>query len=206
MLLAAALLIIGVGTACGVSPRAGVVAAALITTIVLYDAVLKPRPLAPMLMGACRALNLLLGTCALDHPLSASVLLPAGLLWLYVASITLLARGEADRPSRWQVRAGIGGIVLAVAGLALLSLVVAHPHIPYLVLAGALLLAVAFVGTRAIRRPSSAIVQRSVGRFVLALIAFDACIAWAVAGTTAGLIVLALYIPAGMMARRFRMT
>ena len=74
------------------------VALPLILCIVLYDVGLKRLPfLGPILMGACRAGNLLLGVSAAHEGLSLSPAPLAGAiaLGLYVALVAHLARNEA---------------------------------------------------------------------------------------------------------------
>lgn len=72
------------------------VALPLMACLVLYDIGLKRRPwLGPLLMGACRAGNLLLGTAAASTGLLfPAPLLAASLLGAFIASVTHLARQE----------------------------------------------------------------------------------------------------------------
>ena len=75
------------------------VAIPLILGIVLYDIGLKRLPVAgPLLMGACRAGNLLLGAAAVGDGISTAPGPMAGaiLLGAYVATVTHLARRETD--------------------------------------------------------------------------------------------------------------
>ena len=72
------------------------VALPMILCIILYDVGLKKKPvLGPLLMGASRAGNLLLGAAAAGGISSAPApLLGAAVLGLYVAGVTHLARNE----------------------------------------------------------------------------------------------------------------
>jgi 4-hydroxybenzoate polyprenyltransferase len=76
----------------------------LILCIVLYDAGGKKIPvLGPVLMGACRSGNLLLGAAAAAGTagvLSPAPLAAAVLLGLYIAAVTHLARNEARPGAR----------------------------------------------------------------------------------------------------------
>src|SRR5690606_17366104 len=63
------LLLAGIALACVAGYLAGtawpaITAAALAAMVLLYDYVLKQTPLAPVAMGACRTLNVLLGASA----------------------------------------------------------------------------------------------------------------------------------------------
>ena len=73
------------------------VALPLILCVILYDVGAKRhRILGPLLMGACRAGNLLLGAAAAGGGLSAAPgpWIGAGVLGLYIAAVTRLARNE----------------------------------------------------------------------------------------------------------------
>jgi hypothetical protein len=59
---------------------------------------------------------------------------------------------------------------------------------------------------RAIESPSQRPVQDAVKRFVLSIVAFDACIACAGAGPIAALAVASLLVPAMILGRTFRVT
>ena len=72
------------------------VALPLVLCIVLYDVGLKRVPfLGPLLMGACRAGNLLLGVSAAHEGLAPAPVAGAAVLGLYVAAVSHLARNEA---------------------------------------------------------------------------------------------------------------
>ena len=207
---AVALLCAGVVLAWLASPRAGVLAFALLASIVLYDAVLKDTPLAPPLMGLCRALNFLLPLASLGGSiLSTAALTPAALIWLYITSVTYFARREAIGATRWSLTGGTIGVCLAVVGLAALRWIVAQPHDAYLIAVIALAGVLGYHGFVCVRRPEPAVIQRGVKVFVIGLIGFDACIAWASRGSIAGLLVAALLIPTvglGSGRRAFRVT
>ena len=105
------------------------VALPLLACIFLYDVGLKHHRLAgPVLMGACRAGNLLLGAAAAEDGLAIAVApaLAAVLLGLYIAAVTHLARGEA-RPGARFTPARIGRLLgLLIPLQALLGLAAVH--------------------------------------------------------------------------------
>ncbi len=77
------------------------VAIPLILCLVLYDVgVKRHRVFGPLLMGACRAGNLLLGVAAATGGRSAVPLAGAAALGLYIAIVTHLARDEATPDSK----------------------------------------------------------------------------------------------------------
>lgn len=205
-LLAVALLTGGVMLAGLSSGRAAVIASLLVACIVLYDGALKRTPLGPALMGACRALNLLLGISVSLDPTTAAALVPAGLLGWYVASVTSFASREADSPRRTQLLPGACGVVLSVAGLIVLRWTVPDPKSTYLIGVVAVLCVVSVSAWRAIQRLSPQAIQSTVRIFLLMLIGIDGCIAWSARGIDAALLVWALLVPTVLLGRLFRMT
>ena len=117
--LAGALLFSGLGLAAWAGARVLAMALPLAALILWYDAAGKRSGwLGPLLLGACRALNLRLGMVGSG----ASVLLfwPPLVLGVYVASLSLLARREEVRPA-WQpiVKRLLLGIIVVDAALVL---------------------------------------------------------------------------------------
>lgn len=98
--------------------RAGWVAIALAVAIVLYDSVLKRTPLAPLVMGACRTLNVLLGMSAAAGPWHPLHYVVAAGIGIYITGVTAFARTEAGESSR--VRLALGTAVM-LAGIGLLA-------------------------------------------------------------------------------------
>ncbi len=204
--LAAGLLTVGFGFAALTSTRATIIACALIVAIVFYDAVLKSTPVAPGIMGLCRALNLALGISAARMLWTAVALTPIGLMWLYVTSVTYFARQEAGVSSPVRLTVGTIGVCTAVAGLSALLWIVPSVQPSFLWLLGLLLVGLGYEGLRAAMQRSPATVQAAVRTFVIALVVFDACIAWAARGSWPALLVASLILPTILLARLLRVT
>lgn len=95
--------------------QSAIVAFALIWGIFLYDGFLKSTPLGPLVMGACRFLNVMLGASTAldplgDSPTFASVwnhpqLHVAVGMGTYIVGVTWFARREATVSSRWSLLA-----------------------------------------------------------------------------------------------------
>ena len=199
--------------------RPALIAVALAVAIMLYDGPLKNTPLAPIVMGACRMLNILLGmSCCGDQALvtqnpgalllgyDASQWAVALGLGTYVAGITWYARDEAqaERPATL-----VWGMVVMVAGLALLASF--HRFAPFSTgerqltfrVAAIWPLAVALLGFPTLRRCFVAAMQRSptaiqtaVKQSILSLIVFDAAVAMAVCESLWwSVAILALIVP-----------
>jgi UbiA prenyltransferase family len=207
-LIAGAFLLVGVGLACSCGLRSVAIAFALVVSIVLYDWVLKRTPIAPVMMGMCRGLNLSLGMMPAADLFVAPMLVPIGLFVLYVASLTLFARCEAGVGASDRLRLFIATAGGAVAfGLFFVlpsfSVGVVNPsRVGVLVGIGGVLV----VGIRAALNPSPARVQQGVKMLIVLLVWFDVCLAWAGAGWVAGVAVASLILPTLLLGRLFRMT
>lgn len=106
-----------------------IVAIVLAFAIVAYNRILKKTALAPLVMGLCRTLNIILGASfgmtilwsptriEFNQPLFAYAIL----IGIYIASVTAFARGEAaDYPNRKRLAAAafaITGSLGAIASL-----------------------------------------------------------------------------------------
>jgi len=101
---------------------------ALAAAIVLYDAWHKGNPLSPLLMGVCRALVYVGTALAAGAALTASILIPASALLLYVAGLTAAAKGGAfqSAPSSWPalLLAGPPAVALRSGPISALTLVI----------------------------------------------------------------------------------
>ena len=196
----------GLAAAACLSVRSASIAGALVASIVLYDAVLKTTPLAPGVMGLCRALNLMLGLSVVPIVLGPATLAPVALVWLYVASLTLFARRESVANGRAPLSVALVGVLLAVVGQAFLVALPSFGYPGFVVGSVTLGAACAWYGIRAVRDPTPEQVQRAVKLLVVGIVVFDACLAWAARGMGAGIIVAALLVPTLALGRRFRMT
>ena len=109
--------------ACGVAGLAmfglGAAAAggALAAAILVYDAWHKGNPISPLIMGLCRALVYIGTVVAAGAALSAPIIGAALALLLYVAGLTLVAKGVAFRslPTFWPAALLAAPIVLGLA-------------------------------------------------------------------------------------------
>lgn len=205
--LVAILLLAGVVLAATISALSGILAAGLLVTIVLYDMTLKSTRVAPGLMGICRTLNVALGmSFAGSLRLNPATAIPLVAMWVYITSVTHFARTETAMSHRNRLVAGTIGVCMSVASLSLLFWVLPDPHAGYL---GLVLLLVAMLGIQgrsAISNALPQVVQRSAGIFIVALILFDTCIAWAERGVLCGAVVAACLLPTLALKRGFRVT
>jgi 4-hydroxybenzoate polyprenyltransferase len=201
------LLLLGMGVATTISIRSAALAAAIVVAVALYDALFKHTPLAPALMGLCRALNLSLGLFAQPSLAIPRAARPIALMWLYVTSVTFFARKEARGGGRVRLALGALGVCMAVLGLWSLrwsGYNARFGEFRYLVII--LFVLLVHNGFRVWADPTPVKIQSGVKRYVMLLIVFDACLAWVSGGPMAAVIVASLLIPTIVCARYFRAT
>jgi 4-hydroxybenzoate polyprenyltransferase len=181
--------------------RPGIVATFLGFIILMYDGALKNSRFAPLLMGECRFLNVLLGMSLLILPWGRAELLIAAGVGIYVAGITIFARTDAHISSRARLTSGLivllGGISL-LAGVPTLSYYrppVAVPLTGWYLLWLAIGLITARRCITAIFEPSSQRVQAAVRHCVQSVIVIDAAVCVGYASTYWGFVVLAFLVP-----------
>jgi hypothetical protein len=156
----AGFLLLGSGVALAVlaEPSAMHVAIALASAIVLYDVWHKKNPLAPVIMGGCRALVYVLSAAALAKGTTKDVQLGATAMLCWVIGLTYVAKQENLATFRgfWPL------LLLAV------PIFVVLPSIPKHAFTGLAAIGLALWAARAVsllRRPGN------IGRAVVALIA-----------------------------------
>jgi 4-hydroxybenzoate polyprenyltransferase len=213
------LLIAGVALAAVAGLTAGslrppLLAVLLAGTVVTYDALVKETSFGPLVMGTCRALNVLLGMSLaveisdgrLREWHSFEWLVAAG-LGVYVAGVTWFSRGESDESSRAKLS---GALAVMVAGLAMLGSLPLWTDIPIATTVRPtgwylfwilITLVIARRCVLAIMRPSPDRVQTAVKNAILSLIVIDAGITLAVCGVFWGCAVLLLLAPAIVLGR-----
>jgi 4-hydroxybenzoate polyprenyltransferase len=207
-LLASGILVAWLASSLARDASPGIIATFLAGCIVLYDAVLKRTPFAPLAMGACRMLNVFLGMSLvvakwghLLKPFSLQERLIALGLGVYVVGVTIFARTEARESSRPQLA---GGLVVLLAGLALLasvpvitsyepSLVV--PRKGWFLLWGALALITGRRCAIAVSSPEPQYVQAAVRHSVQSIIVVDAAVCVGYVSPFWAFAVLALLLP-----------
>jgi 4-hydroxybenzoate polyprenyltransferase len=195
------------------------VALLLAVCVWLYDGVLKQTPLAPLFMGICRFLNVLLGFSPVVigtfdlHPMFWVIAVGVG---VYTAGITWFARGEA-RAGASRLRLLLALIVM-LSGIALLAWfpqwedsllpLEAYPKkaldmgFAWYVLWGLFGLVTIRRGSTALAVPEPEYVQATVKQAIFSLVIYDATICAAARGPIPyALVILALLIPMNLLGR-----
>ncbi len=193
------------------APSSVAVATLLAACVLAYDAGLKRTALGPEAMGACRGLNLLLGTSqavALGGP---TAWLVAGSLAVFVSGITWISRSETTTGQTSGIAVGLALEAFGILGLIAAALQrrqfpAPRSDAPIIALEGLLvLLLVALVVTtatvRALRDPIPPRVQNAVKTAVLSLVWLNVGMVIAVRGVSAALPVALLWLPAFLLGR-----
>ena len=212
MMLAIFLLAGGLAAGVYVSTTSGIIAAVLVACVVAYDALLKTTMLGPVVMGACRSLNILLGMSTAVTPWSGPSLHVALALGVYVFGVTWFARREASSTARWQLALSSAVMDLAMASLVCLLLWklpdgTSFVRFSYFVVIPFLLLV--WIGRTtysAIETPRPGGVQSAVGKALLGIIGFDASLVCAVRGPVWAAGFLVLLVPAMLISRKISPT
>lgn len=200
------LLLLGVAAAFGAAIAAGYVALVLAGLALLYDAAAKHSAVAgPYVIGACRALNLLLGLSVAAPAILAERAWITVLPLIYVAAIGLLARGEVQASQRTERQIALLLVLSVIAALATLTLRLPF-GLPALALAVGLAFAVVPAFWHAARTGEPYRVRTAVKSALLGIVIFDAALATGYAGVEHGLTVLALLLVARPLAGRFAVT
>ncbi len=212
--LLAAILLLGGGFALTrlVSPFAMTMAGFLVASIVAYDVLLKEVPIAPAIMGTCRALNLLLGM-TLVAPGEGNLdwgmrIVLAAVMWLYVTGVTTFGRKEFDPKDKTLLVVGGGMCGVAVFGLLGIGLLANQTFAVMQGIAWLVLLAGA-VGNRmasAMLMTDPKHVQQAVKMGVLGIVALNAAMVGFRAGFWASLPVMLLLVPTVILGRRLYTT
>ena len=199
--------------------RTAIVGLVLSGCVVLYNLWAKKTPLGPVVMGACRMSNVLLGMSLLQAadggagPWQAVHWVVVASIGVYIAGVTWFARTEARESNRVQLASAM---VVIWAGMGLLA---SLPHWTdqgigaqgvmldrwYLMM----VILAALIGWRCIRAiadPRPALVQMAVGHAILSVVVLDAVACYAMRGPFWAVVVLVLVLPAMAFGRWIRTT
>ena len=206
--------------------RSTLVAVAIAVCVILYDGPMKRTPLAPVLMGACRTLNILLGASAMPAALIGSVAVPvlgwpASVFWvaisvgLLITGITWFARNEAGVNTRSQLIPA--AVVLALGLIGIGAVVLAPGDQPKFSNQFAMMfpLMIALISVTVVRRVVVAIamldgrsIQMAVISVLRSLIVLDASVCFLIQPQSPyyAIAVLGLLVPGILLGKWFRET
>ncbi len=205
------LMMIGLLIAASVGPGPLTIGVILACCIVLYDGGLKRSKAGPLVMGACRGLDLALGLSAglsLDRPWPVLAIAGPVVLALYVAALTYIARDEVDGNTQRRARTGLS-FMAALGGFVVVSLLVdprwpASPWAWPWVIAALLL---AYKNWSPLwRRHDGATTGRAIGGGIMLIPLIDAAVCAVAGAPLAAIAVVALVVPALILKQFFSPT
>ena len=196
------------GPAAEVWWRSGVLATALASCVVLYDAVAKQTVVGPFFMGSCRFFNVLLGMSVAtlgDSALfgfgPAHLAIAAG-IGIYIVGVTWFARTEASMSNRMLLAWGVAVMLVGVVLLAVFPYFEGdswsyrlEPFRVWPSLLCLLMFSVFWRCFQAVLDPQPRRVQLAVKHAILSLILLDSSITMLVAPWPLAIGVLALFLP-----------
>lgn len=184
-------------------PRPGIVATLLAAAVLLYDAVAKRTIAGPLVMGACRTLNVLLGMSVSAESWTAPHWTVAAGIGVYIAGVTTFARREARQSGRVQLAVGLAIMLAGIALLASTPAWVTGREWPEFRVAGNWYVFWALLGMligyrclRAVIEPRPERVQIAVRNSIFSLVIIDAAACLAVQEIFwGGIVILLLLVP-----------
>ncbi len=187
------------------------VASLLVVCVVAYDVGLRRSAIGPVVMGACRGLDVLLGMSQAADFGGPPAWLVAGSITLFVVGLTWISRSETETGRAGGVAAGLAVQDVALAGLFAAALLAGRFPTPdpdrlLIPVEGLLILAVValFVnraGGRAVIEPRPETIQAAVKTSVFALVWLHVGVVGAVRGPGPALAVAALWVPAFVLGK-----
>jgi len=206
MLFGYLLLVSGIVTALFVSYISGVVALLVAGCAVLYNYRAKHHLLfGPITMGLCRAGNLLLGMTAVPEMFFQEYSI-AIIPLTYIASVTLIGRGEVSGGRRSWLLTGSFGYLLTVLALLILVFKNGEILVYHVLLIGLFALNIITPLVSAIRSKDPSKIGLTVKKGVLSIIILDAIFVAVHASILLSIITLFLYPLTIFAARRFSVT
>ena len=201
----AVLLAFGVVLAAYTSSVSGLLATLIAAAVLLYDTFAKTRSIGPVVMGSCRALNLLLGLSAAPAMLAHMWFL-ALIPLIYIAAITTLSRGEVHGGSKKTARFALVLFAAVIVGLTVEGGGSTLHLLRLLPFAALLVVRVGAPLWQAYLLPSAGRVRSAVHAGIVSLIVLDAALAAPYSGVITGAAILSLAVVAAELARLFPVT
>lgn len=191
ILLGLALLMIGISAALFVGFTQGIIACAIAGLALLYDKYGKHHSFwGPINMASCRALNLLLGISIFG--LQSIGFIPIILPFIFIASITLISRGEVwggTKSHFYLAFIGYASVIVFLLGLHLFFSFNVLYALPFITLFAAVVLPPLWKAQRSLAAKD---IKSAVISGVLSLVILDAALAAGFSNWTYGLCVLCL--------------
>ena len=212
------LMLAGILFASTAGMRGCLLGSAIAVSVLLYNRVLKKTPLAPLMMGMCRTLNVLLGMSyvvsdkAIFCGFEKHHLFIAGGIGVFVTGLTWFARTEARTSNRWLLSFGVAIMALGFVCLSSFPTELAPSGRLQLkpdstgLLFGVLAILILYRAVAAIFDPRPARVQVGVIHCLRSLIFLDACVVAIVSDSSMAVLTIALLLPMLTISKWIRAT
>lgn len=205
-ILGISLLVMGILSAFQVNPAAGAISIGVAICALFYDWKAKHSVFfGPLFMGICRGGNLLLGISIV--PALIVIFWPLAIIpVIYIASITLVSRGEVSGGSSIHGYIALGLIVLVTASLVMLTFVPGFdllPALPFLLLFAGMVLPVFYI---AAKKPEASTIIKAVKRGVISLVLLNSVLAAGFSGVVLGMMVFVLFLLSILISKMFAVT
>lgn len=188
--------------------RPGIVATLLAGAVFLYDGVAKRTPAGPLVMGACRTLNVMLGMSVSVGPWTAPYWVVAFGVGVYIAGVTIFARSEARESGRMQLALGIAVMLAGIATVASTPAWATGGEWPafdvqgnWYVFWALFAMLIGYRALRAVADPRPEWVQMAVRNCIFSLVVMDAAAVLAVQEVFWGIVILLLLVPTLVLGR-----
>lgn len=202
------LMLTGVLAAAAVGTPSLVIAAMIVPCVLVYNGFLKTTIAAPLGMGSCRFLNLMLGASAVSDLSALWQALPitvAAALGIYIVGVTVFARNEAgqSRPTLL-----VCGLVILSSGICLDAWAISQYGTSENAVSGSRM-ALLILSLNLLMRAAAAVpsgsprrIQQTVGLMLLCIIFLDAIMVFAMtADAKLAALVIMLVAPASLLRR-----
>ena len=212
------LMLAGILFASTAGMRGCLLGSAIAVSVLLYNRVLKKTPLAPLMMGMCRTLNVLLGMSyvvsdkAIFCGFEKHHLFIAGGIGVFVTGLTWFARTEARTSNRWLLSFGVAIMALGFVCLSSFPTELAPSGRLQLkpdstgLLFGVLAILILYRAVAAIFDPRPERVQVGVVHCLRSLIFLDACVVAIVSHSSMAVLTIALLLPMLTISKWIRAT
>ena len=199
-----------IGTACAAAVGQGslLIAALIVAAVLLYNGYLKSTIAAPLGMGTCRFLNLMLGASAAGTFTSVWQTTPmtvAAGLGIYIIGVTIFAKNEAGKSSSIALFAGVA-VMLCGIGLDAWFITTSGVKnaIPGSQMALLILgLNVVLRAATVVGNPQPGRIQRTVGLMLLCIIFLDALVVFGMTGDVKHAVLVIMLVAPASLVRRF---
>lgn len=207
------LMLTGVLAAAMAGTPSFIIAAMIVPCVLVYNGVLKSTIAAPLGMGACRFLNLMLGASAVSDWSTLWQALPvtvAAALCIYIIGVTVFARNEAGQSSPALL---VCGIIILIGGISLDAWAISTHGASANAVSGSRM-ALLILSLNLLMRAAAAIpsgsprrIQKTVGLMLLCIIFLDAIMVFAItADAKLAALVIMLVAPASLLRRLIPMS